>query len=158
MELSEKTIKEKIQTDYGFAIKCLLIVYDNQRNDEKQIKQTKYHNNVGFNGTDAEFLSDCAERVIRWRQETEHQFPAPLSPRQMECVRKSLPKYWKQISNHFSSLESTETKPTTTEPEHKNNGGWYCFCGAKLRDKKPLPDEEHYTVCENCGVDYSWGT
>lgn len=83
-------IQNKLKTDDKWTTKALLLVYSHQTAEEKATEQTRFHNNVGFTGVDAEFLSKLATqfRNRNW-----------LSPKQMSCLRKMMPKYWRQISD-----------------------------------------------------------
>jgi hypothetical protein len=103
-QYSVEKIKERIQTDYGFAIQCLLKLYERQTTDEQLSEETKHVNNIGFSGADANILSSFAKQVLQWKSETNPRYPSPLSPRQMEILRKKLQKYAKtQIPKIFSS-------------------------------------------------------
>lgn len=78
-------------------IKALLWMYDFQTDDEKHSERTKQLNGVGFNGVDGEILTSFAKQVI------DRNF---LSPKQMEILRKKMPKYAGQmaaIANHIES-------------------------------------------------------
>jgi hypothetical protein len=86
----ESFLKEKLSTDSKWALRALSRIYSFQTEDEKSRKDTYYINNVGFTGADGEFLSSLAEQ---WE---EKHF---LSEKQMKCLFKLMPKYWKQIWN-----------------------------------------------------------
>ena len=52
-----------IYGDDEFAIKCLLLLYDEQEADEQATQITQHENSVGFNKSDSVFLSQCAEQA-----------------------------------------------------------------------------------------------
>jgi hypothetical protein len=91
-KVTKKEVKEflkyKLGTDYVWAIKGLLKIFENQTLDEQKSKHTKYHNGIGFNGTDGEILSSFALQFRKKRR---------LSDKQMTIVYKKMPKYWNQI-------------------------------------------------------------
>jgi hypothetical protein len=69
--------------------RMLMAVYANQTSDERAIQATKHSNGVGFNGYDAIYLSDVAERSKNYNS---------LTTRQTRSVAKSLRKYAVQIA------------------------------------------------------------
>lgn len=80
-------IKSKLSSNPKWALKALLLVYDKQTADEKLIADTKHHNSVGFSGAHAEILSSFAQQ---------YRSRGTLSDKQMKCVFKIMPRYWKQ--------------------------------------------------------------
>lgn len=81
-------VKHKLGTDYVWAIKGLLKIFENQTLDEQKSKDTMYHNGIGFSGTDGRILSSFAVQFQKNRR---------LSEKQMAIVYKKMPKYWSQI-------------------------------------------------------------
>lgn len=83
-----KALKEQLATRDNQAIKGLLTIYSYQTSEEQDKGHTKEYNGVGFSGFDSEILSSFAEQYLEkgW-----------LSPKQMNCVKKYLPKYSKQL-------------------------------------------------------------
>jgi predicted O-linked N-acetylglucosamine transferase (SPINDLY family) len=77
-----------IERDDTQAMRALVTVYHLQTDDEKEAGRTTYQNGAGFNGVDSEFLSSLARYAIEHNR---------LSPKQLEHVRKRLPKYIKQL-------------------------------------------------------------
>lgn len=57
----ETKMRVQITTKPEQTIKALRTLYDFQTSDEKEIKDTKWRNNVGFKPQDARKLSDFAE-------------------------------------------------------------------------------------------------
>ena len=81
-------IKEKLKINDKWALRALDVVFNFQTEMEKNLLQTREHNNVGFTSFDAEFLTSLA---LQFRER------GCLSPKQMSCLHKLIPKYWKQI-------------------------------------------------------------
>lgn len=97
--LSEDYKKQEIQDILGpqdsmlfkhdmAKLKALLWIYNNQEPEEKADGYTKIFNGIGFTGIDGKILSSFAEFFKK------NYF---LSPKQMEILRKKMPKYWKQM-------------------------------------------------------------
>lgn len=87
-QYTKEFIKEKLSTDRQWIERGLVVLHNFQTQDEQKEKHTKYHNGVGFNGTDGVFLSKCAEWVKRGNR---------LSDYHLGKCKKKLPKYWRQI-------------------------------------------------------------
>lgn len=82
-------IKGLMERNDQMVCTSLLKVYSLQTDGERVSGQTKEHNNVGFNGVDAGFLSSCAEFLKK---------SGFLTPKQMPLVRKKMLKYAKQVT------------------------------------------------------------
>jgi len=70
------------------AVKALMLIYSFQTEHEQAVEGTEVHNNIGFTGFDAEWLSKLAKQY----QEREW-----LSQKQLKCLTKIMPKYWHQV-------------------------------------------------------------
>jgi len=81
-------VKDKLSTDKIWAQQALLKIFENQTLDEQKSRDTKYHNGVGFTGTDGRILSSLASQLLKKKY---------LSDKQMAIVYKKMPKYWIQI-------------------------------------------------------------
>lgn len=68
------------------------LLFKKQTNDEKAKYETKYHNNVGFNKSDAKFMSAMARESFNKGIES-------LSANQIDTVRKRFTKYAEQVAN-----------------------------------------------------------
>jgi hypothetical protein len=79
------------------VVDFLLAMYERQTGDEQQTGSTREENGVGFNGTDARFLSSLAEQALENRRTKK--FPTDLSPKQIECAKKKLVKYTRQLED-----------------------------------------------------------
>lgn len=85
-----KALKEQLATNEKRAIEGLLRIYSFQTNEEKCKGYTKEFNGMGFSSIDSDVLSSFAEQYITegW-----------LSPKQIICVKKNMPKYASQLIN-----------------------------------------------------------
>lgn len=83
-----KALKEQLATRDNQAIKGLLTIYSYQTNEEQDNGYTKEYNGVGFSGFDSEILSSFAEQ---------YKAKGWLSPKQMNFVKKYMPKYARQL-------------------------------------------------------------
>jgi len=81
-------VKKKLSSDPRWAQHALLKIFEFQTQDEQRAKDTKYHNGVGFTGTDGRILSSLATQLQKKRY---------LSDKQMALVFKKMPKYWIQV-------------------------------------------------------------
>ena len=86
--------------DDAHAIGALLRIYQFQTADEQQVEATKYQNNVGFNGVDSTFASSLAKQYLA---------KGYLSPKQLNYLRKIMPKYHGQICK--VGFEPANNKP-----------------------------------------------
>jgi hypothetical protein len=87
-KLKGEYIKTKLATVPAWALRGLMVVYNNQTETEKAIEATSAHNNIGFTGTDGHFFTSLAKQYER---------RGSLSEKQMGFVMKRMKKYWKQI-------------------------------------------------------------
>jgi len=84
-----ESLWNKLSTNDSQLIKALHRLYDFQTRTEKIDRETKYFNNVGFNGTDGKFMSSLA---------TFHKRFGYLSSKQLFCLRKRMKKYSGQLA------------------------------------------------------------
>jgi len=101
--IEAEDIKSLIEGSSHFGIDCMLIIYDNQTQDEKEVQDTKELNDIGFSGADGFILSSFSEQVIKWRNipESDRKYDSPLSVKQIEMMKKKMPKYAKQLINYL---------------------------------------------------------
>ena len=83
-----KALKEQLATRDNQAIKGLLTIYSYQTSEEQCEGHTKEFNGVGFSGFDSDILSSFAEQ---------YKTKGFLSPKQMNFVKKYMPKYATQL-------------------------------------------------------------
>jgi hypothetical protein len=103
--------KEKIQSllqSNAVALeRAILLVYANQTASEKAAGATNQNNGVGFNGTDASFMSSIAGWLGRARAEEGHR----LSLKQQEIARSIIMKYWRQVQDEIIRREAQKNLP-----------------------------------------------
>lgn len=101
MELTRETVIAAIETNDSACVNALIKLYARQTTDEQQAERTGHDNGIGFNGTDAPFLSSLAKQAIdRRRARAAGEVPAhwtDLSPKQIGAARKCLKKYARQL-------------------------------------------------------------
>lgn len=81
-------LKEKLASDWAWASRGLLAIYQKQTFDEQQARDVKWHNGVGFRPQDADFMTGMAKRV----QNNQH-----LTDKQKYYIFKIMPKYARQL-------------------------------------------------------------
>lgn len=54
-------LRQRLQYDHDFMLKCLLKLYEQQEEDEKVVASTEHTNGRGFNKADAPYLTRCVE-------------------------------------------------------------------------------------------------
>lgn len=95
-----------LMTNDDYLEKAILRLYKYQTEYEQQVQTTTLYNGVGFNGTDAKFLSSLAE----WMLDKTHTPPSErnkyvvrrhLTPKQRYVARKKAMKYAGQLINTY---------------------------------------------------------
>lgn len=82
-------IREKINSDTRWLLRAVSAIYQKQTEDEQSGRITSHVNNVGFNGVDAEFLSQAAERYNSgWN----------FSEKYINAIRRAMLKYSGQLT------------------------------------------------------------
>ena len=81
-------LKTRLATDIAAAQYGLLAIYKNQTWDEQKSESVNRHNNIGFTGADAKFLTSLAKQL---------KYRGSLSPKQNQYLMKHMPKYARQI-------------------------------------------------------------
>jgi hypothetical protein len=81
-------VKHKLSTDYVWACRALVKIYEKQTSTERACGSTVEDNGVGFSGAHAEFLSSLAQQHLRGRK---------LSEKQLKYLYKYIPRYHNQI-------------------------------------------------------------
>lgn len=69
--------------------RAVIAIYQRQTADEKLVGDTRVHNNIGFNGADAKYLSFCATYAIRTKKN--------LNGKHLDKARTKIVKYRKQL-------------------------------------------------------------
>jgi hypothetical protein len=81
-------VKGKLETCPKWACRGLVVIFQHQTTTEQAVNQTTQHNDVGFNGVDAPFLSSLAKQYLE---------RGTLSPKQMVHLHRKIVKYAGQI-------------------------------------------------------------
>jgi hypothetical protein len=81
-------LKIAISNDIITLENSIITIYKKQTEIEKQSKDTKENNGVGFNGMDATILSKCAEYILSGKH---------LTGWYLTTAIKRMPKYAKQL-------------------------------------------------------------
>lgn len=87
---TKQEIATRLQSDDAWLRRGILAIYSRQTDLEKGAQSTKEHNNCGFSGVDAKFLSSIAQQIQRGRT---------LSPKQITVARKKMHKYAQQLAD-----------------------------------------------------------
>jgi len=82
-------IRHKLLTDDHWLFRGLLAIHSYQTADEKENKDTIYHNRRGFTKADAKWLSSCAELLLKGGS-----FSVPM----LAAVRRRMKKYASQLT------------------------------------------------------------
>lgn len=85
---TKEEIVNKLKTDDRWLVRGLLAIHERQTEEEQATETTKEQNGVGFNGVDANILSDLVNQYKRTNF---------LSPRQIVLIRKLMVKYAGQL-------------------------------------------------------------
>jgi hypothetical protein len=99
VQWTPEMVKEKIAKSDKAVKAALLRLYSWQTEEEKVVEGTKVNNGLGFNGTDAPFLTSLAKQLEEkgW-----------LSAKQITIARKKLSKYSRQIFDHHIMAQRQE--------------------------------------------------
>jgi hypothetical protein len=107
VEWTKEKVKENILTNDKAFYRALVRIYNNQTFDEKTVEQTKHHNDLGFNGVDAKFLSSIASQYLR---------KGELSVKQIALGRKKLAKYAGQIFDYMQAAYADKVVKERAKP------------------------------------------
>lgn len=100
----QQTIRESLSKNDKALIKGLTIIYSHQTRDEQQSERTIYDNGVGFTGVDADFLSSLYRSYQKY---------GSLSIKQLNILRRCMPKYSGQLMRHAIDVGVYELIPGT---------------------------------------------
>lgn len=94
MTEAQVIIEAKLDNDDYFLCTCLLILYMRQEDDEKASADSHHDNGIGFNKSDAPYLTDIATKLTNASMYS----VLPLSAEEFIEVRKRMKKYANQLS------------------------------------------------------------
>lgn len=86
-------IRAMITTDAKWTERAVLALYARQTADEQSAKVTSHHNQMGFSGVDAEWMSSMAE----WIGKSRRAEGSRLSPKQLQITQRKIGKYARQL-------------------------------------------------------------
>lgn len=123
MELTRENVLTAIETNSKSCENALLGMYARQTTDEQRARATGHDNGIGFNGTDAGFLSSLAEQVTA-RRTAGRPAGTCLSEKQITWARKLLKKYGRQLleiaqEKAAARSERAATTPADTTPAER---------------------------------------
>ena len=101
----EQFIRNKIATDDRWALRTLIIMYKHQTATEKQAEKTVENNRVGFTGWDSKLMTSFAKQYLGRVQSEKELDPRRLSKKQMDIIKKTMKKYWKQVYDNSDELK-----------------------------------------------------
>ena len=107
--MTKEDILELLENNDRAVEKAILAIYARQTEDEQRDKETKEHNNIGFNGTDAKLLSDFALQLQGKKPWCQGK-PKSLSEKQMVYARRKIKKYWHQLLEIAEEKEAQNTE------------------------------------------------
>lgn len=82
-------IVEMLETNDKAVTRAVIAIYKRQTASEQAAQTTQVSNNVGFNHSDAPYLSYCAKYAMNKK--------TYLSGKHLEKSRNRVKKYWKQL-------------------------------------------------------------
>lgn len=89
-------IRSRLQFDAEFLLKCVRLLYDKQEDQEQEAQTTLYNNGVGFNKSDAVFLTG-------WLQSMEgSQEDRDRAAHYTAEVGRTMLKYTNQLANYLT--------------------------------------------------------
>lgn len=97
---TKEQIVSMLETNDKAVTRAVVAIYNRQTVSEQAAQQTKVTNNVGFNHSDAPYLSYCAKYAIDKR--------VHLSGKHLEKARVRVRKYWKQLLDIANSNNQIE--------------------------------------------------
>lgn len=86
---TKEEVKEKLATDDKWLVRGLLAIHARQTEEEKATETTKEQNGIGFNGVDANILTDLVNQYKRTNY---------FTVRQIALIRKKMAKYAGQLA------------------------------------------------------------
>ncbi len=92
---TKEQVKQEILSSESAVERAILRLYKLQTDDEQQSGTTNHNNNLGFNGSDANFGTSLAEKIMSDR---------PLSVKQLVAARSMLMKYVTQLTKQYNKL------------------------------------------------------
>lgn len=89
LQIKKANIQSLIDRDDKAVARAVVRIYQRQTQDEQRVSETKHHNTIGFNASDAKYLSMVARYVLANGAITEEYHLAKS--------RKLIRRYWRQL-------------------------------------------------------------
>lgn len=129
----KENMQELLDTNDRAVERGLVAIYRLQTDGERASRTTTNSNNVGFSAFDAEFLSEIAEKCIRWRG---------LTPGQIRAVRPKVRRYWRQLCDIANAKQ-----------EHPDIVESRAFSAAEAAaEAHAIEQEEADAAAQECGI------
>lgn len=97
--------KVKLTERNDWLARAIVVIHSHQTSDEQYLRETVYHNQVGFNAIDAEIMSSFADQINAGRY---------LSPKQLAVARRIMPKYAGQLVKIAEAKAAAKVDPFET--------------------------------------------
>ena len=99
---TKEQIVELLETNDKAVTRAVIAIYQRQTAAEQDTRSTRMANNVGFNSSDAAYLSYCAQYAMKRK--------TLLSGKHLEKSRGKIKKYWKQLLEIANSNQEAPVK------------------------------------------------
>lgn len=106
---TRERVLDLIANSKAATVRALKVIYSRQTDDERAAQTTKHHNARGFNGRDAQVLSDIASKLPRYNNN--------LTDRQLVLVRTRITKYWRQLLEEIENGGKRVEWPAGAKPK-----------------------------------------
>lgn len=137
----EAYLKKLIKTNEKALLKSILLIYDNQTNDEKEIGKSVEDNKVGFSKWDAEEMSDIAKKLKQNKE---------LSLNEIVHARLVMPKYWKQLMIISKRNMELEKELSAIKQVVEENTKTFDETAEKIRQCFEEGKACDYGICNEC--------
>jgi hypothetical protein len=101
LKWNRENVREKLMTDDRWLYRGLMTIYSRQTADEQQSGYTVEDNGIGFNGVDADFLTQMARSYEQYGR---------LTPKMLEVTRKLMLKYAGQLARVANANEAEKQR------------------------------------------------
>lgn len=102
-------LQDLVKTNDTALLRAIVLIYNNQTYEEKQCKEAKDENDIGFSKHDAKEMSEIAEKILKGEQ---------LTAGELAKSRNKMTKYWHQLMDISLRQQKEQTNiPKQLEPE-----------------------------------------
>lgn len=114
---SRVMIQDNMRDSDAWLIRGLICIFERQTAEEQNTETTREDNGVGFSGLDGQIMTSFAKQVLRHQADPSPRFKDPLSPRQLEIVRRKMHKYAMQLARIARAKRDAERQRVAAETE-----------------------------------------